>query len=531
MSTSVSPKLDKKSGSPLLIKTFKEDGHSVQSIACFKDGERIISGGLDCTVRMWDLENLQPEGEILMHGVAVWIVILSSDERKLLCFGGELILMWDLEDRSEVWRKNSRRLNGYRGNVAYSADGQLIAARHGKEIQLLNVETGDCIKELHGGNGGRVWALAFTNDGQQILALTPKFIRVWNTATGRGIGDPMRMNPESSAYGFIAMTPNGQRVATIGDLLQSGHYYTIFGLAWSCNSHSKSVVTGDTGGNIQLWDVSPLDSVSTTTPQATPALTASNPPLPGTSRPHANSASSSILNLPAGSPPTQSPELNTENSPHPAVHQMRRQYANPSDAERAVQKVIDESLQNVPLRLIDTATGHLCYQDERTNVFRATPDFKELISSVIADTKLNHTHITEVVKKYFRYAMLSHRWEGKEPLLRDVQNKSVYDLESLRPVTKLQRFCQTARDAGYNWAWSDTCCIDKTNSVKLQQSLNSMFNWYRYSSLTVVYLSDVPPSSKPGALEKSAWTTRGWTLQEFLAPNVIRFLRKIGLHI
>ncbi|KAH7908863.1 hypothetical protein BJ138DRAFT_1115465 [Hygrophoropsis aurantiaca] len=215
--------------------------------------------------------------------------------------------------------------------------------------------------------------------------------------------------------------------------------------------------------------------------------------------------------------------LKLESSPDPLIRQLRKQYVSPSDTEYAIQRAIDKFLQNYPLRLIETTTGHLYGHHERINTFKATPNFKELISSMTTDAKFDYRRITEVVKRYFQYAMLSHRWEGKEPLLGDVQNKSVYDLESLYPVTKLQRFCEIARHAGYNWAWSDTCCIDKTNSVELQQSLNSMFTWYHNSLLTVVYLSDVPPSSKLGALGKSAWNTRGWTLQEFLAPNVILF--------
>ncbi|KAH7902908.1 hypothetical protein BJ138DRAFT_1199953, partial [Hygrophoropsis aurantiaca] len=196
------------------------------------------------------------------------------------------------------------------------------------------------------------------------------------------------------------------------------------------------------------------------------------------------------------------------------------------DRDRLVRAIDKQPLQNFPLRLIETTTGRLCDRDELINAFKATPDFKELISSMTTDAKFDYRRIAEVVKKYFQYAMLSHRWEGKEPLLRDIHNQSVYDLESLYPFTKLQRFCETARDAGYNWAWSDTCCIDKTNSVELQRSITSMFVWYHNSSLTVVYFSDVPPSSNPGTLAKSAWSTRGWTLQEFLAPNVILFFAK-----
>ncbi|KAG1732344.1 heterokaryon incompatibility protein-domain-containing protein [Suillus lakei] len=127
---------------------------------------------------------------------------------------------------------------------------------------------------------------------------------------------------------------------------------------------------------------------------------------------------------------------------------------------------------------------------------------------------------------YFRYAMLSHRWEGEEPLLQDIRDKVVYELDPVGGITKLQSFCKTARDAGYRWAWSDTCCIDKSNNVELQESVNSMFVWYHHSALTVVYLLDVPPSSKSGALAKSAWNTRGWTVQEFLSPKVILFYQK-----
>ncbi|KAG0700940.1 hypothetical protein DFH29DRAFT_1080368 [Suillus ampliporus] len=121
--------------------------------------------------------------------------------------------------------------------------------------------------------------------------------------------------------------------------------------------------------------------------------------------------------------------------------------------------------------------------------------------------------------------MLSHRWETKEPALHDVQDKVVYDLDPVGTMVKLQTFCKLARDAGHHWAWSDTCCIDQTNNIELQRSVNSMFVWYRESALTIVYLSDVPPSSTSGALAYSAWNTRGWTVQEFLAPNVILFYR------
>ena len=138
-----------------------------------------------------------------------------------------------------------------------------------------------------------------------------------------------------------------------------------------------------------------------------------------------------------------------------------------------------------------------------------------------ADSQMKR--VEKAVEMYFRTAMLSHRWEDNEPLIRHIEDKAVYELTPTACVAKLQSFCKTVRDAGYRWAWVDTCCIDQSNNVEVQQSVNSMFAWYRHSALTVIYLSDVPPSSQPGALAKSVWNKRGWTVQEFLAPNTVLF--------
>jgi hypothetical protein len=119
--------------------------------------------------------------------------------------------------------------------------------------------------------------------------------------------------------------------------------------------------------------------------------------------------------------------------------------------------------------------------------------------------------------------MLSHRWEENELLLQDIQDKVVYELNPVGGIVKVQSFCETAREAGYRWAWIDTCCIDQTSNVEVQKSVNSMFVWYRHSGLTIIYLVDVLPSSKSGALAKSVWNKRGWTVQEFLAPKVVLF--------
>jgi len=193
--------------------------------------------------------------------------------------------------------------------------------------------------------------------------------------------------------------------------------------------------------------------------------------------------------------------------------------------EVAIRKSIDIQLHTTSLRLFNTTTGRLCDRAAQINAFKTSAEYNELLLSIMAHPGLPLGRIANAVATYFRYVMLSHRWGENEPLLHDIQDKVVYKLNAAS-VMKLQSFCKLARHAGYQWAWVDTCCIDQNNHVELQKSLNSTFVWFRHSALTIVYLSDVPPSAKYGALAKSEWNTRGWTVPEFLASKAIRFYQK-----
>ncbi|KAG1758702.1 hypothetical protein EDD22DRAFT_182812 [Suillus occidentalis] len=208
------------------------------------------------------------------------------------------------------------------------------------------------------------------------------------------------------------------------------------------------------------------------------------------------------------------------------IRKLREQYASPSNADGVIQKAINVQLDTTPLRLLHTTTGLLCDREMQISAFKTTTEYKQLLFSVMKHSDFPREIITDVVAKYFGCVMLSHRWEGKEPLLHDIKDKVVYQLEAAGGLRKLQLFCKKAHQAGFHWAWVDSCCIDQHNNVEPQKSLNSMFAWYYHAALTIVYLSDVPPSSKSGALTRSAWNTRGWTVPEFLAPKVIRFYQQ-----
>src|SRR6266480_7739271 len=135
------------------------------------------------------------------------------------------------------------------------------------------------------------------------------------------------------------------------------------------------------------------------------------------------------------------------------------------------------------------------------------------------------------------YAILSHTWEAdnQELTFQDMINGTGKSKAGYRKI----QFCgDQAKKDGLNYFWVDSCCIDKTSSAELSEAINSMSRWYRNAVKCYVYLSDVSasdiipsvPSQLPAdaALKQSKWFTRGWTLQELLAPQALEFFTKEG---
>lgn len=67
--------------------------------------------------------------------------------------------------------------------------------------------------------------------------------------------------------------------------------------------------------------------------------------------------------------------------------------------------------------------------------------------------------------------------------------------------------------------------IDKSSSAELQETINSMWRYYAESNICYVYMDDVPDAPKGwgAGFGKSRWFTRGWTLQELIAPTSVEF--------
>ncbi|OJT06668.1 Vegetative incompatibility protein HET-E-1, partial [Trametes pubescens] len=133
------------------------------------------------------------------------------------------------------------------------------------------------------------------------------------------------------------------------------------------------------------------------------------------------------------------------------------------------------------------------------------------------------------------YAILSHVWQGDEASYQDIHALRAHPDPLSAGPEKVRRFCAFARAEGFEWAWLDACCIDKTSSSELSEALNSMFRWYRDAVVCYAFLHDVPdrsnatsPTVDDDDLEQnfveSVYFTRGWTLQELLAPRLLFFV-------
>jgi hypothetical protein len=139
------------------------------------------------------------------------------------------------------------------------------------------------------------------------------------------------------------------------------------------------------------------------------------------------------------------------------------------------------------------------------------------------------------------YAILSHTWGDEEFLFEDLVNDTGKSKAGYEKIL----FCgeQAERDRVHacdceaecncpQYFWVDTCCIDKWKLRELSIAINSMFEWYQNATKCYVFLPDVSAPMSDAQLHQdmweasfrsSRWFTRGWTLQELIAPRSIDF--------
>ncbi|KAF5631760.1 beta transducin [Fusarium sp. NRRL 52700] len=139
------------------------------------------------------------------------------------------------------------------------------------------------------------------------------------------------------------------------------------------------------------------------------------------------------------------------------------------------------------------------------------------------------------------YGILSHRWGKDEITFQDLTQWTLEDLRDRESFFKIWDLLIWAGRDSLSYVWIDTCCIDKSSSAELSEAINSMFRWYQQSEKCYVYLDDfdiyinskiidhqlaergVVLDKSDTSFFNSLWFTRGWTLQELIAPRNVEF--------
>jgi hypothetical protein len=136
------------------------------------------------------------------------------------------------------------------------------------------------------------------------------------------------------------------------------------------------------------------------------------------------------------------------------------------------------------------------------------------------------------------YSILSHCWGTEEVTYQEISASVSSSSDSAKPAylekvgyQKIDSACLQSTKDHLEWLWVDTCCIDKSSSAELSESINSMYKWYQNAMICYALLEETDTlvgkyNDKGEEPFKDKWFTRGWTLQELIAPAKVQFYDK-----
>jgi WD40 repeat protein/ABC-type sugar transport system substrate-binding protein len=208
------------------------------------------------------------------HSFRIWDVDFSPDGAMAVSSGGEQgaatdnVILWDMATGQEIRRFDGHTHRVY--TVEFSPDGQTIfTGSRDNTMRQWDVSTGEQLQVFERENGDRIWQLAVSPDGTQVV-------------TAHGGGDVLLWNVDDGTfYEFeghedavigVDFSSNGQTVASVAfdgtvkvwdaqaEKSEPLHELPLDGLGWSVAYNpqdSNQLLSGGDAGKIILWDLTP----------------------------------------------------------------------------------------------------------------------------------------------------------------------------------------------------------------------------------------------------------------------------------
>ena len=198
-------------GSITLASTLTGHSDAIWGVALSPNGQTLVSGSADKTIKVWNLDTGQLRRTLLGHSNIVRSVIFRPNGQVLVSGSGDkTIKLWNVQTGELI-----RTLTGHSGpvwSVAISHDGQtIVSGSEDKTIKIWNLSTGKLIRTLTG-HSSRVFSIALSLDGQILISGSKdKTIKIWNLSTGKLI---RTLTGHSDAVRSIALSPDERKFAS-----------------------------------------------------------------------------------------------------------------------------------------------------------------------------------------------------------------------------------------------------------------------------------------------------------------------------
>ncbi|ETO15642.1 hypothetical protein RFI_21722, partial [Reticulomyxa filosa] len=242
-------------------------GHSdnVNSVQFSPDGNRIVSGSTDGTIRLWDASSGKQLQLLKGHLSSVYFVQFSPDGDKIVSGSRDTtIRLWDASSGKQI-----QSLEGHSGSVTsvqFSRDGnRIVSGSEDKTIRLWDASSGKQIQLLEG-HLFPVYSVQFSPDGSRIVSGSlDRIIRLWDASSGKQI---QSLKGHSDSINSVQFSPNGDKIVSgsgdktirlwdvlSGKQIQSlkGHSDHITSVQFSDDNR---IVSGSWDKTIRLWDAS-----------------------------------------------------------------------------------------------------------------------------------------------------------------------------------------------------------------------------------------------------------------------------------